>query len=531
MSAQDSTKPEELDRQIWQMMNSGKLDQAAAACDQLNQTFPDYGPGWNTSSRLAIAMNEPVIALRAIQRALLLSPGKPEWVLQKMASLAVYGDLDAANLLADEIANHKFETAYHASTCAVTLNRLQRFEDAERQFSRAVELNPNNPNYRFNLASAQRSLGNNDAAAQSLDKVIELDPLNCEAQLMRSGFRTHTRDNNNIEGLLQALSDIDEVHPGRAQLHYALAKEYDDIDEFDDAFGHLQQGASLRRESLQYHPASDLDTIRQIQQRFDESVFENRKQGYVSAEPIFVIGMPRAGTALVENILSNHRVVRSAGESMQFGIELVNQCEQTLGSTPSTAAELITAAADVDFAALGEAYCLNAKPAGADIAHFIDRQPINFMYAGLIHLALPKAKVVLIERDPVENCFIAYKTLYPGLFPFSYNLKELAAYYAAYHHLMKHWQTVMPGVVHRVMYEDIVQNSRATIEDLLEFCDLSFDNACFDLYSRDKQENPSSPAQLRQSRREESIGRWRKYEAHLQPLIKALRDGGVDISA
>lgn len=529
MSSAERIEPDVLERQIWQMMKAGKLEQAAAACDQLNQAFPDYGPGWNTSSRLAIALNEPVIALRAIQRALMLSPGKPEWLVQKMASLAVYGDLNAANLLADEIADHEFETAYHASTCAVTLNRLQRYADAERQFLRAVELNPNNPNYRFSLASAQRYLGKDDAASKSLDKVIELDPLNCEAQLMRSGFRTHTRNRNNIKSLLQALAQVGESDPGRVQLHYALAKEYDDIEAFDDAFGHLKQGAALRRERLQYEPDSDLNTLQQIRDRFDDSVFENREQGCVNAEPIFVIGMPRAGTALVENVLANHPVVRSVGESQYFGIELVNQCEKALGSIPATTEELVTAAAKIDFAALGEAYFLNAKPAGADIAHFIDRQPINFMYAGLIHLALPKAKIVLVEREPVENCYTAYKTLYPGLYPFTYDLIELGNYYVAYHQLMRHWQTVMPGVIHSVSYEGIVKNSRSTIEEILAFCDLSFDDACFDLYARAKQRAAQSPAELRQKRREQTLGHWRNYAAHLQPLIETLRDGGLEV--
>lgn len=529
MSSQEGNTPEVLERQIWQMMKAGKLEQAAAACDQLNQTFPDYGSGWNTSSRLAITLNEPVLALRAIQRALLLSPGKPEWLVQKMASLAVYGDLNAANILADEIADHQFETAYHASTCAVTLNRLQRFADAERQFSRAVELNPNNPNYRFSLASAQRSLGKTDDAAKNLDKVIELDPLNCEAQLLRSGFKAQTRDDNNIDSLLQAIEQIDDAHPGRVQLHYALAKEFDDTEQFDKAFSHYQQGAALRRSLLPYEPDADLETIRLIQQRFDGSLFENRRQGFVTAEPIFVIGMPRAGTALIENILANHPVVRSVGESQNFGIELVDQCEKVLGRTPTTPDELIAAATEIDFAALGEAYYLKAKPAGSDIAHFIDRQPINFMYAGLIHLALPNAKIVLVEREPVENCFTAFKTLFPGAYPYSYDLRELANYYLAYAGVMGHWQSVMPGIIHRVAYEDVVQKSRSTIEDLLQYCDLSFDDACFDLFSCAKPTKGRNPAQLRQKRREEALGHWRNYETHLQPLIDVLTNGPLAI--
>jgi tetratricopeptide (TPR) repeat protein len=530
VNEQRAHPPEYLERQVWQLMKAGKLEQAAIACDQLNQAYPAYGSGWNTASRLAIALNEPVVALRAIQRALLLSPGKPEWVLQKMASLAVYGDLDAANLLADEIVDHKFATAYHASTCAVTLNRMRRYADAEKHFLRAVELNPNNPNYRFSLASAQRYLGKDEAAAQSLDKAIELNPLDYEAQLIRSGFRTQTASHNNIDSLLAARDRLGDDHPGAAQLHYALAKEYDDIGRFDDAFGHLQRGAVRRRKELRYVADSDLQTMRLLQEEFDKELFRQEREGFISAEPIFVIGMPRSGTALVENILINHPVVRTVGDSQNFGIELVNQCEKSRGAVPANAGELVTAARKIDFAALGEAYITQARPTGGDIAHFVDRQPINFLYAGLIHLALPKAKIILVERDPVETCFTVFRTFFPAAYPYSYDLEELGNYYVGYHRLIKHWQEVLPGVMHSIQYEDIVQDARPAIENLLEYCDLSFDKACLNFNSASPNAEDLSPVQLRQQLRERSLGHWRNYRTQLQSLLDILEAAGIQIS-
>ena len=529
MSAQSSNSPEVLERQIWQLMKSGQLEQAAAACDQLNQAFPDYGSGWNTSSRLAIALNEPVIALRAVQRALLLSPGKPEWLLQKMASLAVYGDLDAANIIADELAMHEFKSAYHASTCAVTLNRLRRYADAERHFLRAIELNPNNPNYRFSLASTQRYQGKTEAAAKSIDKAIELNPLDCEAQLLRSSFKTYTEDDNNIESILAAMDELPEDHPGHVQLHYALVKEYDDMGRFDDAFDHLQRGAKLRRSSLPYDPAPDLETMRLLQEQFDQEFLRKPEQGFVSAEPIFVIGMPRAGTALVENILANHPVVRTVGDPQHFGIELYNQCERILGVAPTNSRQLLEAARKIDFAALGEAYCGQARPVGGESAHFVDRQPVNFKYAGLIHRALPKAKIILVEREPIENCFVAFRTLFPGVHPYTYDLQELGDYFVAYRNLIEHWRSVMPEVMLTVRYEDLVQDSKPVIERVLEYCNLSFDAACLNFYAQSDESGDHGPEHLRQGLRERTLGQWRNYRAHLQPLIDILLEAGVEI--
>ena len=529
MTTKDSLTAPQLEKQIWQLMKAGKLEQAAAACDQLNQAFPDYGPGWNTSSRLAISLNEPVIALQAVQRALLLSPGKPEWLLQKMASLAVYGDLKAANIIADEIAEHEFETAYHASTCAVTMNRMQRYADAERHYLRAVELSPNNPNYRFNLATAQRFMGNLDAATESLNRAIALNPLDCEAQLLRSGFKTYDKTDNNIDSLHSALEKIPQEHPGRVQLYYALAKELDDLGRYEESFQRLQQGASIRRGKLKYQPDPDLAAMRTIREQFSADVFESPTAGFINAEPIFVIGMPRAGTALVERVLNNHSVVRTVGEPQSFGIELVNQCERVMGSTPENAEQLMSAARKIDFAALGEAYHNSAKPISGAYAHFVDKLPINFMYAGLIHLALPKAKIILVERDPMDNCYAAFKTLFPGAYPYSYDLQELANYYVAYAQLMDHWRAVMPDVMLRVRYEDLVTKSRSTTEDLLEYCDLSFEEACLNFYSDSEQASTASAVRLRHELRANAIGHWKNYSDQLRPVAEILRQGGVSI--
>lgn len=529
MNAQPPVTPEALERQIWQLMKTGRLEQAAAACDQLNQAFPEYGSGWNTSSRLAIALNEPVIALQAVQRALLLSPGKPEWLLQKMASLAVYGDLEAANVIADELAGHEFASGYHASTCAVTLNQLGRYADAERHFARAVELNPNNPNYRFSLASAQRYQGKMEAAARSIDKAVELNPLDCEAQLMRSSFRQCTDDDNHVASILAVMDKLDDDHPGRVQLHYALFKEFDDLGRYDDAFAQLQKGARLRRSALAYDPGAELDSMRLLEAQFDASMFANSVQGHITAEPIFIIGMPRAGTALAENILANHPVVRTTGESRHFGVELFNQCERVLGAAPANTDDLLVAAKQIDFAALGEAYCKQARPVGGEFAHFVDRQPVNFKYAGLIHLALPKAKIIVVEREPVENCFVALRTLFPGAYPYTYDLQELGEYFLAYRRLLAHWRALLPDRIHTVHYEDLVQDSKAAIERVLGACDLSYDSACLNFYTRSDTSETADPVQLRQGLRERTLGQWQHYRAHLGPLIEILEKGGVPV--
>ncbi|MGI9202120.1 MAG: sulfotransferase [Woeseiaceae bacterium] len=520
----------DLEKKVWQLMKAGRSEEAAATCDQLNQAFPEYASGWNTSSRLAISLNEPVIALQAVQQALTLSPGKPEFLLQQMASLAVFGDRKAAGVIADEIATHVFETAYHASTCAVTMNRLERHADAEFHYLRAVELNPNNPNYRYNLATAQRFMGKLDEASANLDRAIELNPADTEALMLRSGFRTYTESDNNIDALKAAFDKVPIGYPGRVQLHFALAKELDDLGRYEESFEELEKGSAQRRTKLNYDARKDLEAMRSIREQFTKEDFEAAPPGHVNAEAIFIIGLPRSGTALVERVLNNHPVVKTVGEPQSFGVELVNACERVLGSVPSDSAQLIGAARKIDFAELGEAYVKAARPNAGPQVQFVDKLGMNFMYAGLIHLALPKAKIILAERDPMDNAYAAFKTLFPGAFPYTYDLKELANYFVGYSELMAHWQALMPEVIHTVRYEDLVASSKAAIEDLLEYCDLSFDEKSLKSFLRADQAGTVSGVRMQQELRAQSVGHWRNYRQQFEPVAEIFRQAGFDLS-
>jgi hypothetical protein len=282
---------------------------------------------------------------------------------------------------------------------------------------------------------------------------------------------------------------------------------------------------------LSYEASKDLHSMRTIRELFDKDVFDSITPGFVNAEPIFVMGMPRSGTTLVERVLNNHSVVRLVGEPQSFGIELVNECERVAGAIPSNTAELMTAAQTIDYAALGEAYVKAARPATGTFAHFVDKLPINFMYAGLIHRALPKAKIILVGRDPMDNCYTAFKTLFPGSYPYSYDLEELANYFVAYTQIADHWQAVMPGVIHSVSYEDLVTNSKAAIEDLLDYCDLSFEENCLDFYSQAEKAGTARAVRLRHELRAKSIGDWRNYSEQLEPVAEILGNGGLAVSA
>ena len=515
---------QELENEVRRLTLAGQLREAAEACDHLNQQHPDFLPGWIAASDLALRVNEPLISVRAIDQALRLAPGRQELLIRRVDSLSRAGELQAAVDTASLLDDLVFQSAPAASSFALLLSRLRLNEQARKHFQRACELEPEEGQHFYNLASVERFLGNLEGTEAALERCIELRPADADAHLMRSGLRTQTAERNNVESLLNAHALTKDSPRDRLRICYGLAKELEDIADYDRAFEYLQEGSKLQRDGMQYTPANDLLSMQTIRNTFTREVLERGSQGHVSAEPIFVIGMPRTGTTLVERILSSHSVVRSAGESQAFMVELVRQCEKVNKQPPANAGELVTRSLDVDVMALGENYVNAARPTGERTAHFVDKMPLNFLYAGLIHLALPKAKIILLERDPMDTCYAVYKTLFEGAYPYSYDLVELANYFVEYRKLVSHWQAVMPGAIHVVRYEEIATNPQPVIEDLLEYCGLSFEQSCREFFNNPYVSTTASAVQVRSDVFTSSIGKWKNYAAQLEPVTEILEN-------
>jgi tetratricopeptide (TPR) repeat protein len=472
---------------VRQLIQAKQYREAAEACDQLNQQFPEFESGWYTASHLAMAIREPMLAVSAIDRALQLSPGKPEWLFQRVECLGAVGEVAAARATAEQLSDHLFDSAGISAAFAHTLSRLGMYEAARQHYKRATER-----------------------------------PDDDEAHLLRAGLVTQTVEVNNVDTLLQALKRADGQARRQVKICFALAKELEDVGDYARSFEFLSKGASLRRSNMNYTPQKDLDAIRNIQKIYTPDLFDGHIEGHINAEPIFVIGMPRTGTTLVERILGSHSVVRSAGELQTFSVELVKHCRKISKEATGNPADLVAVSTSIDFAALGEDYIVGTRPDTGGTAHFIDKLPLNFLYAGLIHLALPKAKIILLERDPMDTCYAVYKNLFEGIYPFSYDLEELANYFVVYRELINHWQSVMPGVMHVVKYEEMVTTPKPVIEDLLSACDLSWEDACLKFYENTFASTTASAVQVRSNIFQSSIGKWRNYEQQLKPVSDIL---------
>ena len=234
-----------------------------------------------------------------------------------------------------------------------------------------------------------------------------------------------------------------------------------------------------------------------------------------------MLGLPRSGTTLVERILTSHSAVRSGGESPAFPAETIKAVQRLTGQ-PIDKREFVARSLEIEPRALGEAYLAAARPPLAAGARWVDKQPLNYLYAGLIARALPRARIIALAREPMDSCYAMLKTLFTGAYPFSYDLADLGRYYVAWHRLMRHWQAVLGERLLIVHYEDLVQNQEQVSRRLLAHCGLEWQEACLAFDAQPGAVTSASAVQVRRRLYSTSVGKWRRYERQLAPLARIL---------
>jgi hypothetical protein len=288
--------------------------------------------------------------------------------------------------------------------------------------------------------------------------------------------------------------------------------------------GALLDGAAAKRRTLRHDPAAELATIDGLREAFGAEALSRFGPGHDEPGPIFIVGLPRTGTTLLERMLDRVPGVRSAGELMDFKQALGAAVGRVQREAPALSP--IEAALRVDVASLGADYLRGAREAAHGAPVFIDKMPVNFLYCGLIRAALPKARILHLRREPMDACHAVFKTLFAQAYFFSYDQHELADYYDRYRRLMAHWHAVLPGAILDVRYEDLVTDTEAQARRVLAFCGLPWDDAVLSPEGNARPSTTASAAQVRQPVHAGSIGRWKAVADGLEPLRRRLSDAG-----
>lgn len=392
---------------------------------------------------------------------------------------------------------------------------MGQHERSNELYRCTVALAPRDPRFWHNLATSERSLGRLREAEEACDRAIALDRTRYATFLLRSELRLQTNDANHVAELQREWERNSHDVRARMFLGYALAKELDDLRRYDDAFRHLAEASAIRRRHLAYDVATDQRKLGRIAEVFSTPPLPRRHGDVDASRHIFVVGLPRSGTTLLEHMLLGLDGVRSNGETDNFAQAL-------LAFTPRDRGDVFAGAAAADPDEVARRYDQLAV-GDSNARGIIEKLPMNYLYLGAIHRALPEARLVLVNRQPVDSCFAMYRILFGEAYPFSYDFDDLAQYYAAYERLMGHWRASLGEALYEVTYEDLVADPARVGAGVAAHCRLEWNDSAVEVHKRSTVSLTASASQIRRPIYGSSSGRWRHYRKHLEPLIVALR--------
>ncbi len=501
-------------------LSAGDLREASVLTLELSRNFPADARPWTLMGSVHLRANRPDLAAVCLGRALACAPDDAAAVMRHGQCLARLGRRSEALAAAAAAARLPLATAALLDGLATLYTHCDEPTLALPFYQQAVAAAPGNTAYRYNLATAQRMVGELAAAEASLDQVIAAKPDDYAAWYTRADLRAQTPERNHVGALRSLLAHGVPDQSAQIMLRFALAKELEDLGEYAESFGQLKLGCDLQRAAMNYDVTGDVATIERIIATHDAAALAHGR-GHDNAEAIFVTGLPRSGTTLVESILASHSDVQAAGELQAFPQACMGAVQELAGRhVPKL--DFVERALELEPRDLGERYIAATRPQTGMSRRFIDKLPLNYLYAGLIRRALPRARIVAVVREPMDSCYAMYKTLFAGAYPFSYDLHDLGRYYRAWQQLMRHWQAVLGDAFMVVRYEDLVADQETVTRRILAHCGLSWQQACLDFHARTGAVTTASAVQVRRPLYRTSVGKWRHYEVQLQPLARYL---------
>ena len=506
------------------LLQSGKFKQAIEYCLSVKNDSQQKLP-------IELLLNQAYQANsqfdEMLSQARTLAKNNPQQVVIKirLAECLIYcGEMQEAIDCLNELASDAQNNHQLLTKLAELLLHAAQFDGVLDCHIKALNLAPNNPQYQYNLASSYLFFGELDKAESLLRKIVKQFPKDYDAFYALSTLRKQQVDNNNIALLEQTYRKQNDQARARITLGYSLAKEYEDTGEYQKSFNFLANAAATRRQQLSYQVKNDVDALTKISQVFNQEHLDQTPVSSSTESPIFILGLPRSGTTLVERILSSHSQVGSLGEINNLAFSIIHGVGPHQGKL-----DLIEQSIKLNMDQLAKRYTHATRGYGLTQSLLIDKTPLNFLYLGLIKKAYPKAKIIHLYRSPMDSCYAMFKTLFRMGYPFSYDLNDLAEYYIAYHHLMQHWRLIFPNGFYELNYQDLVLEPQQQANKLAEYCDLAWEPAMLEFSSNKTASATASAAQVRDGIYKTSVSRWKSYAQQLAPLAEKLQSAGITI--
>jgi tetratricopeptide (TPR) repeat protein len=502
----------------------GRLDDAVVRYRRAVSLNPDHAAAHGNLGVALAAKGRIADAVTHYERALLLSPGQAGIHYNLGIALAAQGKTDEAAAQYRHAIALKPDYADAHNNLGNWYAAQGKSDDAVLHFRRAIAINPDHAEAHNNLGNIFLEKGEFDGAMAHYDRAIAIKPADTGAHYHRAEIKVFQRGDADL-AVLEGLARRRDLPVNKAPfIHLALAKALEDCGDYPRAFEHLRKGNDLKRSQIRYDEPAEVKGFRRTSAVFDRRLFDRfQGQGDPSSVPVFVVGMPRSGSTLIEQILASHPQIHGAGELTD--IEIATRTVLNEGCQPLPYPECILGLDGLTLRRIGQRY-LARLPALADgNVRIVDKLPGNFLRIGLIRLILPNARIIHTVRDPIDTCVSCYSKLFAAGQHFTYDLAELGRYYRRYRDLMTYWKSVIPpGVMLDVAYEDVVEDLEGQARRLIDYCGLAWDDRCLSFNKTDRPVKTASAVQIRKPLFRSSLERWRKYESGIGPLLKELGD-------
>jgi tetratricopeptide (TPR) repeat protein len=473
---------------------------------------------------LSLAADVPRDAERLLRHALRQSEHLPLAYRGLAPTLLGLGRLTEAEAATRYLARIEPRSPQTWVTAAGVAIRLMRPAQAIEAYERALELRPQEPGLRMSIGHLQKTLGRRAESETSYKAALAMDPGRAEAYWSLADLKNYAFSDEEIAAMRRLIATDPRGPSNEAQLNFALGKALEQRRSYHEAFAAYTRGAALRRREAPFDIAQFERRCARIRASFDRAFFAARPgAGDPRPAPIFIVGLPRSGSTLVEQILASHSAVEGTMELLNV-LNIVREFDD-MSPGRNAYPEAVGSASLERFAELGRRYLEQTAPLlGLDRPRFTDKLPNNFSHVGLIHAILPHATVIDVRRHPMDACFSTFKQYFAEGQNFSYDLEDLGRYYRCYLALMDHWDAVLPGKVLHMSYEALVRSPEAGIRRLLEHCGLDFEAGCLAFHETQRPVRTASAEQVRQPIYTAAVGHWRHFEKELEPLRGALGD-------
>ena len=462
-------------------------------------------------------------AQELFEKACDLDPACAYYPAHHAKTLSILGHQNRAKQAADRAAQLPINDAFLADTIGVVLSRAGYHEIAIPMFEKAVVLDASNANYHYNLGASSQFTGDFAKAKTAYENTLKIDPGFYRARSSMIALSKQTKTDNQLGALIELFEASQADTDAQLQLGHAIANTLEDLGRHAESLEWLLAGKAAKRRELRY----DRTAGAALFEAAKKTIWPLKKPSTAATDtPIFIVGLPRTGTTLVDRILSSHPDVKSAGELNMFG-GLVKEHAGT-GSNLMLDVETLQTATTLDLEKIGKQYIENTKELARGAKHMVDKMPLNFFYAGLIHQALPHARIIALRRGAMDSCLSNYRQLFAtqySYYNYTFDLEDTAFFYRGYDELMAHWrQSLSADRFMEIRYEDIVFDQENQTRRLLAHCGLDWNEACMRFHENEAPVATASSVQVRQPLYTGSIGRWKKYGDKLDTLRAALGD-------